>query len=152
MLSLTKKTEYALIAVCHLARSEREVVSARDIAERYAVRLPLLMNVLKALNRGGLLASVRGARGGYRLAAPPQTITLAALIAAVETPVRLVRCAPPRAAERPSCELSDSCPIRGPVHKLHGRLNNLLTQVTVADFAFDAGYSDAGQALKAVGK
>ncbi|HUU98544.1 MAG TPA: Rrf2 family transcriptional regulator [Phycisphaerae bacterium] len=152
MLSLTKKTEYALIAVCHLARSQREVVSARDIAARSAVRLPLLMNVLKALNQSGLLASVRGARGGYRLAVPAKTITLAALIAAVEMPVRLVRCAPPRVAARPRCELSESCPIRAPVHKLHGMLNNLLTQVTVADFAFDAGYSDAGQALKAVGK
>ncbi len=128
------------------------MVSARDMAATYEVRLPLLMNVLKALNQSGLLASVRGARGGYRLAVPAKTITLAALIAAVETPVRLVRCAPPRAAERPSCELSDSCPIRAPVHRLHGMLNNLLTQVTVADFAFDAGYSGAARALKVIGK
>jgi len=152
MLSLTKKTGYALIAVCHLARSEREVVSARDIAARYAVRLPLLMNVLKALNQSGLLSSMRGARGGYRLAVPAKTITLAALIAAVEAPVRLVRCAPPWTGEQPACELSESCPIRAPAHKLHGRLNNLLTQVTVADFAFDDGYADYGQTLRALAK
>ena len=54
MLALTKKTEYALIALCHLAHAgAEEVVSARDIAVRHGVPLPLLMNVLKCLNQKG---------------------------------------------------------------------------------------------------
>ncbi|MEW6250870.1 MAG: Rrf2 family transcriptional regulator, partial [Planctomycetota bacterium] len=62
MLTLTRKTEYALIAVCHLTRVGQKVVSARDIAEEHSVPLPLLMNVLKRLNRTGHVNSVRGAR------------------------------------------------------------------------------------------
>ena len=151
MLSLTKKTEYALIAMCHRARAERDVVSARDIAGQYSIRLPLLMNVLKALSQGGLLNSVRGARGGYRLAVPPKAITLTALIAAVESPVRLVRCAPPRADNASNCELIGSCPIRRPVHKLHGELRSVLERVTVADVAFDDGYAGNEDLQQVVG-
>ena len=67
MLTLTKKTEYALIAACHLANVGQEVVSARDMAETYGVRLPLLMNVLKKLNHAGL--ALPADRGGRRAAA-----------------------------------------------------------------------------------
>ena len=96
MLTLTKKTEYALIAACHLANVGQEVVSARDMAETYGVRLPLLMNVLKKLNQHGILRSVRGARGGYALAVGPKQVSLSRLIEAVEGPPRLVKCALPQ--------------------------------------------------------
>ena len=82
MLSLTKKTEYALIACCYLARVNRGVVSARDIAQQHSVRVPLLMNVLKVLNQRGLLKSARGARGGYTLAVPADELSLARVIEA----------------------------------------------------------------------
>src|SRR5262245_55281119 len=91
MLALTKRTEYALIALCHLAR-QPETVSARDLAHRYAVRLPLLMNVLKTLNHNGLVRSVRGAHGGYRLAVPADKLSLARVAEAIEGPMRLVKC------------------------------------------------------------
>ena len=80
MLTLTRKTEYAMIAVCHLAHAGHKVVSARDIAEAHGVPLPLLMNVLKRLNRTGHVHSVRGAKGGYVLAVPPEQFTLDGLI------------------------------------------------------------------------
>src|SRR5689334_12330008 len=67
MLCLSKKTEYALIALGYLAERPTEIVSAREIAGRFELPLPLLMNILKGLNRRGLLDSTRGIRGGYRL-------------------------------------------------------------------------------------
>ncbi len=76
MLTLTRKTEYGLIAMCHLARIGRKVVSARDIAEEHNVPLALLMNVLKKLNRAGLVNSVRGARGGYVLNSEPGQVRI----------------------------------------------------------------------------
>ena len=139
MLALTKRTEYALIALCHLTRSGEDVVSARDIADRHLVKLPLLMNVLKLLNQKGLLRSVRGAAGGYRLGETPERITLARLIEAVEGPVRLVRCiahAEDGDGER-GCELIGTCPVRSPVVKIHQHLERFLESLTVADVAFD---------------
>ncbi len=142
MLSLTRKTEYALIALCHLARQGRKVVSARDIAVTHDVPLPLLMNVLKRLNRSGFLMSVRGAHGGYMLEKSPREITLEALVEAVEGPVHLVRCANPGLEGRP-CDLSEVCPIKGALHKVHHRLRRFFADVTIADLAFDAAHASA---------
>ena len=136
MLTLTRKTEYALIAVCHLARVGQKVVSARDIAEQHAVPLPLLMNVLKRLNRTGHVTSVRGAHGGYVLAVPPETVSLAGLIEAVEGPVSLVRCVSAPNGRR-LCMRMDVCTIRHSVAKVHEQLRRFLSDVSVADIAFD---------------
>lgn len=117
-----------------MAHSEQRVVSARDIAEKYDVPLPLLMNVLKKLNRTGIVNSVRGARGGYILAAPPEEITLTALIEAVEGPVHLTRCTNPRQDGR-TCNLMKTCPVRGALGKVHRELRSFLSRVTLADVA-----------------
>jgi Rrf2 family protein len=136
MLTLTRKTEYALIAVCHLAQVGQKVVSARDIAEDHRVPLPLLMNVLKKLNRTGVVTSVRGARGGYVLAVAPESITLAGLIEAFEGPVHFVRCVNP-AKDARRCDLSGECFIRRSVVKVHDKLRKFLASVTIAEIAFD---------------
>ena len=67
MLSLTRKTDYALIALSHMAHDPEGCCSAREIATRYRVPLPLLMNILKLLTRRGFAKSARGPHGGYRL-------------------------------------------------------------------------------------
>jgi Rrf2 family protein len=136
MLTLTRKTEYGLIALCHLARAPGKIVSARDIAEEHAVPLPLLMNVLKKLNRTGYVRSVRGARGGYELGIAPRQLSLAALIEAVEGPVHFVRCTDPNRKVR-RCEILNGCFIRPAVVKVHQRMRKFLEAVTVADIAFD---------------
>jgi Rrf2 family transcriptional regulator, iron-sulfur cluster assembly transcription factor len=137
MLALTRKTEYALIAVCHLAQVGDKVVSARDIAEEHAVPLPLLMNVLKRLNRTGHVRSIRGAHGGYVLGKRPEEITLADLIGAVEGPVHLTRCTNPDQDARP-CARTGICFIRRPVATVHEHLSQFLAGITVAEIAFDA--------------
>ena len=137
MLSLTRRAEYALIAVCHLARGDGQVVSARELARRYELSRPLLTNALKLLTRGGLVRSERGPRGGYALGVAPDAITLERLIEVVEGPVRLVRCVEPLAESESECGLLASCPIRHPVRKVHEKLGAFLRCVTVADLAFD---------------
>jgi Rrf2 family protein len=139
MLTLTKKTEYALIATCHLAHAGQKVTSARDIAQLYGVRLPLLMNVLKVLNQRGILRSVRGARGGYALAVGPKSLSLSRLIEAVEGPPRLVRCAVPQ-PDDPVCELKGNCPVSPPLAKIQRSFKGFLKNVTIADVAFDETY------------
>ncbi len=140
MLGLTRKTDYALVALVHLARAGSKLASAREIADRYHVPLPLLVNILKTLSHAGLVESVRGARGGYRLAAEAESITLNRLITAIEGPVRLVACS--AAADRVEaaglCELAPSCPVLSPVRKVHQRLAEFLDSVTLAEIAFDA--------------
>ncbi len=139
MLALTKRTEYALIAICHLARvGRKQVVSAREIHEAHGVPLPLLMGVLKKLGHAGLLESVRGARGGYMLALAPEQLSLAAVIEAVEGPVQLVRCADLNKQNR-RCALTKQCPIQRSVHRVHHQLRDFMSRVKIADLAFDGG-------------
>lgn len=150
MLTLTRKAEYALIATCHLARCGNQTVSARDIAAENRMRLPLLMNVLKVLNQRGILRSVRGARGGYSLAAPAEKLTLARLVEALEGPTRLVPCGPPYETDHERCcDLLASCAVRMPMLKVHQQLRQFLEGVTVADVAFDEAY-DSREPLAAL--
>lgn len=148
MLSLTRKTEYALIALWQLARSNGDVVSARDIAEQHRVPLPLLMNVLKSLHRKGLVKSVRGASGGYKLAVSPAEVSLQGLIEAVEGPVKLIRCAThggngePVATGEECCELLNGCPIRAPVQRVHDRFVHFLSHVSLAELIQDEGFTE----------
>lgn len=129
MLSLTKKTDYALIAMAYLADRPGDFCSARQIADEYKMPLPVLMNILKVLNHEGLVVSTRGAHGGYRIAHAPADISLARLIDAVEGPIRFVQCV--GKSENDLCV--GRCPIRGPVLKLHQKLNAFLESATLAD-------------------
>lgn len=138
MLALTKKVGYGLIALTHLARQEPEALSsAREIAEQFGVPTSLLMNILKDLGSAGLVASVRGARGGYRLAREPHEITLADLITVLEGPIRLAECITGDSgdgAESP-CSLMQRCPILDPVHRVHRRVHDFMRQLTLAEIA-----------------
>lgn len=147
MLTLTRKSDYALIALTHLARDGDGCSSAREISEQYQMPLPLLMNVLKQLTQRGLAKSVRGPRGGYTLAVSADEITLKDIIQAVEGPISLVRCAPPngtdgkaerRKASGKTCDLVASCPVRSAIHRVHDRLIHFLDDVTLAEVAEDS--------------
>lgn len=139
MLALTRRTEYALMALCHLAHRQGQWISARDIADDQGAQLPLLMNVMKTLSQAGFVSSARGSRGGYRLQVLPAAISLSAVIRAVEGPVRLVRCADRhlRGDTDPRCEMESNCRIKGAVGRVHERFRQFLESVTVADLALE---------------
>ncbi len=146
MLSLSRKTDYALIALTHMARSPQACNSAREIATRYGIPLPLLMNVLKQTAQRGLTRSVRGSRGGYALAMPADRITLNAIIDAVEGPIQLVQCVDwyehrLRGRARAGCELMAACPVRKTIHQVHHRLVEFLDTVSLADVIDGRGTS-----------
>ena len=132
MLALNKKTDYGLIALCCMASREDEVVSANTIARTYGMRSGLLMNVLKDLSRSGLINSVRGSHGGYRLARSLEKITLAQLIDAVQGPLRLVPCAGEKTSDQP-CDLAKQCPVSSPVRKVHLKLMDFFHNIKLAD-------------------
>lgn len=99
-MSLSAKTQYAVIAMLQLAQEHAagEPVQVRRIAERHGVPLTFLVQILHDLRRAGLVASTRGAAGGYRLNRSPSEITLADVVDAFETAEEPAACA---AAESP---------------------------------------------------
>ena len=91
MLKLTKKADYGLIALRHLA-CQAKTASAKEIADRYRIPLPLLSKVLQTLVRTGLLVSEQGATGGYRLARDAHEITALEVIRSIDGPIILTQC------------------------------------------------------------
>src|ERR671913_1110039 len=135
MLRLSKKSDYALIAMKHLAtRADGGTSSsAREISEAYDIPLELLAKVLQRLVRARLLVSVQGTRGGYRLGRTAATIPVADVIQAVDGPVTVTACSP----DDHRCEQYSKCSIRDPLWKIRGRILEALTTVSVAELAAD---------------
>src|SRR5579872_6674722 len=121
MLKLTKKADYGLIALRHLAGEPRGA-SAKDIADNYGIPLPLLSKILQKLVRDGLLVSVQGTHGGYRLARDPHEITTLEVIRAIDGPIILTQCF----TEHVECDQSDRCTVREPLRKVHEGILRLL--------------------------
>ncbi len=137
---LTRKTDYALVALAGLARQDNEAASARDLAGQLHLPLPVLRNILKDLATHGLLLSSRGPSGGYRLARDPHEISLADIVAVIEGPVQLLKCCPPDPdVARPRCRLEDSCRIKSNVGRVHERLMEFLHDVTLDQIADESG-------------
>ena len=76
MFKLSKKADYGLIAMKHLAiRREEHACSANEIAEEYGISATLMAKVLQKLAKQGLVAAKHGSSGGYQLAKPPDRIS-----------------------------------------------------------------------------
>lgn len=142
MFALTRKTDYGIIALCHMVHRPETLSTARDMAERYHVPPALLMNVLKDLCHAELVHSTRGVKGGYSLALPADQISLADIIVAVEGPIRFVQCAGEDGNGSAPCELFTVCPVSRPVRKVHEKLVDFLGQVTLAQIAQDFDHTE----------
>lgn len=144
MLALTKKTEYALIALSHLAKRTEPFVSAREIAQTCGVSLPVLTNILKTLTNAGFVESTRGACGGYGLARSMASISLHELITTIEGPFQFVQCVLSGPdANGLACDLEPSCPIRSPAFKIYDRMRAFLDNVTLDELVDDGVPADA---------
>ena len=134
MLRLSKKADYALMAMKHLAlRGDRGSSSAREIAEQYDIPIELMAKVLQRLVRRGLLASHQGTRGGYQLARTPTQISVADVIQAIDGPVTVTACS----TDEGQCEQFAKCNVRDPLWRVRERILAALGECTIAELAAD---------------
>ncbi len=131
MLKLTKKADYGLIALKHLAVHGPESSSAKEIAEMYGIPLPLLSKILQKLAKNGFLQSEHGTNGGYRLAREARDITALEVIRAIDGPIFLTACF----TEHGYCCHTDKCIVRDPLQKVHEGILRLLASITIADMS-----------------
>lgn len=126
---LSKKVEYGLIALLHMAALRRgDVITAKEISDHYNIPGELLGKVLQALAKGGLVNSAPGARGGYHLARAVDSVRLGDVIQALEGPVHLVRC-----QEDPAqCGQFHACNIKEPIQHLHDQLQDFIFGISLA--------------------
>lgn len=147
MLRLSKKADYALLAMRHLAaHSDREAVSARELAEAYDIPGELLAKVLQQLVRAHLLDSHQGIRGGYGLARPAAVVSVADVIQAIDGPLTVTACSE---ADH-SCDQFSKCNIRDPLWRIKDRIISALAATSVAELAADMANETAGRVPVAV--
>jgi Rrf2 family protein len=145
MLQLTKRTEYGLIALVHMVDRPGVFVSAREICDTYKVPRRLLAEVLKTLSKAGLLASHRGATGGYMLVREPELTSVAQAVSALEGNPASSSCSPSPVDDSNSlfpildsgsgCDMSPTCPIKTPIQRLRDGIWSLLQQTSLRDLA-----------------
>lgn len=130
MLRLSKKADYALLAMRHLAaNADRGAVSARELAEAYDLPPELLAKVLQKLVRGRLLSSIQGIRGGYGLARPAASISVADVIQSIDGPLTVTACS----ETNHECDQFSKCNIRDPLWQVKDRIVAALAATSVAD-------------------
>jgi len=132
MLRLSKKADYALIAITHLTLKSGSS-SAREIAEQFDIPIELMAKVLQRLTRRGLLTSQQGTRGGYQLARAASGISIADVIQAIDGPVAVTACS----AHADRCGQFAKCNVRDPLWKIREIIVSALKATTVSELARD---------------
>jgi len=130
MLKLTKKADYALMAMKHLAEHvQGGAFSAKDIADAYGIPPEALAKILQRLVRSGLLVSQHGTNGGYILARDADKISAFEVIRAIDGPLFITSCV----TVRGECDQSDRCNIREPLRKVNSSIEAVLRRITISE-------------------
>ena len=134
MLRLSKKADYALLAMRHLAaHADRGAVSARELAEAFDIPLELLAKVLQRLVRARLLESHQGIRGGYGLARTAASMSVADVIQAIDGPLTVTACS----VDDHSCDQYAKCNIRDPLWRIKDRILASLAECSLREISTD---------------
>jgi len=137
MLRLSKKADYALMAMKHLAIKSSST-SAREIAEQYDIPVELMAKVLQRLARRGLVTSHQGTRGGYRLARGASVISVADIIQAIDGPLTVTACS----TEDEQCEQFTKCNVRDPLWRIKDRILTALSTCSLAEISITEPYTE----------
>jgi Rrf2 family protein len=129
MLRFTKRADYGLMAIHYIAINDGfGAVSAKRIAEEFAIPPELMAKILQRLAKQGLVISTNGPKGGYALARRPTEITVGQVIRALEGPINIVSC-----LEDSECPQIEKCNLRRPVHKIQAAISQVLDTMSLAE-------------------
>ncbi len=129
LLRLSKKTDYAIILLSHLAVNS-DPVSAQELASAYHLPQPMVANILKLLASSGVIESKRGQQGGYSLVQNPEDLSMAEIIRVTDTSFNLVECAH---EEDCACKISQWCPTQEPLIALHKKIESFMASLTLSE-------------------
>lgn len=131
MFTLSKRTDYGLMALAHLAeQGEGEATNAKAIAAAYCIPAELLAKTMQTLARSGIVESRNGPKGGYVLSRRPESISVAEVIRAIEGPIAMAIC---QTGETSDCDQYERCPIARPMGRIQSKVIGLLEGMTLID-------------------
>lgn len=133
MIKVSKLADYAVVVLASLAGAELgKVMSASDLSEQTKLPEPTVSKVLKLLAKGEILNSVRGASGGYTFMKPPESITVADIIMAVDGPISLTACVE---GSEQDCTYAACCSIKGRWTGVNKAIKDALDNISLSDMA-----------------
>lgn len=130
MFRLSKKVEYGLIAVKHMAGVNLPC-SAKEISEKYSIPYDLLSKILQKLKKEKVLDSIQGIKGGYILVREPSSITLAEIFNAIEGDKYILDCG--RHEDPEACSIYETCILSSPLKKIQREINSYFNKTKLAD-------------------
>ena len=133
MFKVNKLTDYAMVVLIDIACADGRR-SAHQVSDHTGIPLPTVAKLMKSLNKAGLVASQRGATGGYALGRQPREISVADVIEAVEGPIALTACAD---TSDESCSMQSSCLVQGKWNRVNSAVRAALSDVTLAEMIAD---------------
>src|SRR6266853_6391692 len=132
MFKLSKKADYGLIAVKHLAmHRDQHACSATEIAEEYGISTMLMAKVLQKLARQRIVTAKHGASGGYLLAKEPSQITALDVISAIDGPVLITSCV----TSHGNCDATERCSVKEPLRRVNESILGVLGAVTISQLS-----------------
>jgi FeS assembly SUF system regulator len=130
MIRLSRLADYGVVLMSHIAFSQPTSHNAQAVARATAIPLPTTSKLLSTLAGAGVLAAVRGTKGGYKLARRPEQISLADIISAIDGPIALTQCIEHGPGH---CELEGSCRSRTGWHTINRAVRKAMENVSLAD-------------------
>lgn len=122
-------TDYAVVILSEMARGDGKLCTAAQLAVQTTLPEPTVAKVLKLLAKGGIIVSARGANGGYKLSAAPDTISIGRIVDTLEGPIALTECIEGHAD---CCALSGSCKVKGKWNPVNAAMKAALENVSLA--------------------
>lgn len=132
MIRISKKVEYALMALKFISKSENRLVTAREISDCNHIPYDLLSKILQKLKNENILSSNQGTNGGYFMSKKPDEIPLYNLMTAIDGDTAIAECLHDSADK--DCCLVDTCSIKSPVSKLQKEVEELFKSKKISDF------------------
>ena len=129
MLKITRKVEYALIALRHMQlKKSEELTSTKEIATRYVVPQQLLAKTLQHMARDGIIEAVQGSAGGYRVSTNLDQMSMKDFFEKLEGPLGMMDC-----YFDSECIQIGACNIRVPIQRINDNMRNLFSQMSVQE-------------------
>ncbi len=135
MIRLTNLADYAVVVMTAAARCPDAKLSAAAVAATTGIPAPTVAKLMGTLARAGLLTASRGVAGGFTLAGEPASVSIAAIIEAVDGPIALTNCLAGEADAMgvSDCAIEGHCGVRGHWAPINRAVRDALAAVTLAD-------------------
>jgi FeS assembly SUF system regulator len=137
MFRISKLADYAVVLLAELANGDLTRATTADLAMRTSLPEPTVAKVVKLLAKAGLLETQRGARGGYRLAKPLDSISVAAVLTLFDGPIAMTTCVESSdvslSGAEGGCRIQHQCRMRGRWSKVTEVLRQTFDDMTIAD-------------------